>query len=409
MLAFPALCSAELETGGHLKTRYSVIGYPSDSVYVSSVGSESEDYGVFGRLNLDWREGSWAAELNYQLIWAQSDFYSEQGSGVDFFDAAPVQQDHTRAFDLSEILFDSSSTRTSHRIDRLALQYHNEHYVFKVGRQAISWGNGLAYAPMDFLNPFDPAAFDKEFKPGDDMLYMQRAFSSGNDIQLIYVVRRPQEGSVSDSVSTAALKYHGFLGAWEYDILMAQHYDESKLGLGFVRDVAGGIWRGDIVSTKTEQGNWDTSLVTSLSYSATVLNHNVNTSIEIFRNGFGVEGELSYRTLMLKYPDLLEKIERGELFSVGRNYLSASATIELAPLWLLSSNIFFNLDDDSSLWQIMSRHDLAENLMLTAAVNVPVGDRGSEFGGRAFGESGREELLYTSVDRTFDIQLAWYF
>ena len=36
-------------------------------------------------------------------------------------------------------------------------------------------------APMDLMNPFDPATIDTEYKAGDDMLYFQYLQDGGND------------------------------------------------------------------------------------------------------------------------------------------------------------------------------------------------------------------------------------
>ena len=63
----------------------------------------------------------------------------------------------------------------------------------KFGRQAITWGNGLFYAPMDLVNPFDPATIDTEYKAGDDMLYLQYLQDNGNDLQAAVVVRRDRK------------------------------------------------------------------------------------------------------------------------------------------------------------------------------------------------------------------------
>ena len=43
---------------------------------------------------------------------------------------------------------------------------------------------------MDVFNPFDPAAVDKEYKTGDDMLYGQYLLNNGNDMQGVAMVRR---------------------------------------------------------------------------------------------------------------------------------------------------------------------------------------------------------------------------
>ena len=51
--------------------------------------------------------------------------------------------------------------------------FATDHVVMRFGRQAITWGNGLVFNAMDIFNPFDPAAVDKEYKTGDDMIYGQ--------------------------------------------------------------------------------------------------------------------------------------------------------------------------------------------------------------------------------------------
>ena len=68
---------------------------------------------------------------------------------------------------------------------------------------------------------------------------------SGDDLQGSYVVRRdPVTGAVTTEQATAALKYHGFVGLTEYDVLTAWHYDEALLGLGGSRDVGGAVLQG---------------------------------------------------------------------------------------------------------------------------------------------------------------------
>ncbi len=90
--------------------------------------------------------------------------------------------------------------------------YTGDKAVARFGRQALTWGNGMIYTPMDILNPFDPAAVDKEYKLGDDMLYGQYARDNGDDLQGVVVFRRNLEtGDVDQDWSSFALKYHGFV------------------------------------------------------------------------------------------------------------------------------------------------------------------------------------------------------
>lgn len=363
---------------------------------------------ISGRLHLGWRQSNWRAETDYQISWVQSDFFSIQDSGLSSIGARMnVPDDSLRALDLSDRISTSADEIAVHRLDRLAISYHSDHYVFKLGRQAISWGNGVIYNPMDFFNPFDPAVIDKEYKPGDDMFYAQRAYESGDDLQFVYVARRNAFGDIDASLATAAIKYHVFVGEWEIDVLASQHYDDAQIALGAVRGVGGAIWRGDIVSAKLDS-RWHTSAVTSLSYSWVGFERNMSASFELFRNGFGVNAKTFSEASLSASPDLLARIHRGEVFTFGRDFFAANVMLEVSPLWMLNAVVFHSLGDQSSLWQLVSRHDLAENFLLTAAMSLPIGERGTEFGGIEVGAMTADDY-YASTSYTLDLQLAWYF
>ncbi len=96
---------------------------------------------------------------------------------------------------------------------------------------------------------------------------------------------------------------------------------------------------------------------------------------------------------------------RGELFTLGRHYVAASATIEMTPLFLLVPNAFVNLSDGSALLQLVTRTDLRQNLLLLAALSVPIGPDGTEFGGLETGMPNQ----YLSTGLGIFAQLAWYF
>ncbi|MBE9549486.1 MAG: hypothetical protein IMF09_08795 [Proteobacteria bacterium] len=99
------------------------------------------------------------------------------------------------------------------------------------------------------------------------MLYGQYLFNSGNDLQMVAVVRRnPHNGNVESERSSLAVKYHGFLGMNEYYLLLAEHYGGPLIGLGGIVNVGGAVWRGDLTWTDSGHSS-NLSLVTSLSWS----------------------------------------------------------------------------------------------------------------------------------------------
>jgi hypothetical protein len=245
---------------------------------------------------------------------------------------------------------------------------------------------------------------DKEYKTGDDMVYGQYLRQSGDDVQAVWVVRRDAEGEVTDDVDTVSAKYHGFIGDKEYDLLLAEHYDDFILGIGGITNLGGAIWRGDVMLTET-QTETVTSLVTNLSYSWVGGGHNINGILEYFFNGFGQsDGDYSPAALAAN-PDLVERYLRGELFTLGRHYIAASALIEVTPLWLLTPNVFFNLSDGSAMVQLFSTYDFQQNTRFLVSLGIPFGASGTEFGGIDSAIDG--EQLSTGLN--LFAQLAWYF
>ena len=391
--------------GGHAKYRFLLNTFPDDSLFLDYVDSPMIDHNGDLRLKFDWRKDKASLVADYQLIAQHGDSFTLANNlpgSVIVTD--PVPDDDHRLFDLTHVISENNNSALSHRLDRLYVEYAGANAVGRFGRQAISWGNGLVYTPMDFINPFDPSAIDTEYKTGDDMLYGQYLQQSGNDLQAVWVFRRDINGDVTSDVDTIAAKYHGFAGSREYDLLLAQHYDDRIFGIGGITDVGGAIWRGDITLTDTQSDNVF-SLVTSLSYSWIGWDHNFSGVLEYFYNGFGQENGDYSPAALASNPDLVERIIRGELFTLGRHYVVASAMVEMTPLWLLTPNVFINASDGSFLAQLVSSYDLKQDWQLLAAISLPVGAAGTEYGGIDSDVAGKQ----LSTELNLFAQLAWYF
>ena len=399
--------SNKTEFGGHTKFSLTSQAYPDQSLFRDLVGSSTLDATGDLRLNLKRNVGRWSFDAAYQLLALNGDSV-ELGralpDGTDiFFPGLP--DDSRRLFDLTDVMRDSGKTIVLHRLDRLTLGYTSEKAVVRFGRQALSWGNGLFYAPMDLVNPFDPAAVDTEYKGGDDMLYVQYLRDSGDDVQGAYVARRDLvSGDVEADESTAAVKYHGFLGEAEFDLLLAQNYGDTVVGLGMSKSVGGAILRGDVVVTDSDLDTY-VRLVTNLTYSWNWFDRNMSGAVEYFFNGFGQRSGRYDSASLANNPDLVNRITRGELFSIGRHYVAASVMIEMTPLWGLTPTVLVNVSDPSGLFQLVTNYSVSDDMAFLASINVPLGPKGSEFGGI---ESGLPDR-YLSGGAGLFAQIAWYF
>ena len=275
-----ALADTPQFTGGHLKYRLRLNTFPEESIFHDLVGTPAVDQDTGLRLKFDWSGGGFSLLADYQVIGQRGDSVKLAGTSLgSLAPAYSIVSDQYRLMDLTDVVSEDVNSVLVQRLDRLSLGWTTDRAVARLGRQAISWGNGLIYTPMDFFNPFDPAAVDTEYKSGDDMAYMQYLRDNGDDLQAVWVLRRDAEGEVSSEVDSLAAKYHGFAGSGEYDLLLSEHYDDMVFALGGLTDAGGALLRGDVVLTDTQSGTI-TSFVTNLSYSWVSGGRNVSGILE---------------------------------------------------------------------------------------------------------------------------------
>jgi hypothetical protein len=350
--------------GGHTKLRLVGQSFPDDSLYHDLVGSTSLDAAGELRLNFSTKRDQWSVFADYQLLALHSEFLP-----------LGLPSDERRLFDLTRVSNESDDNAVAHRLDRFWVGYTGDKTVVRFGRQALSWGNGLFFSPMDLVNPFDPTTIDTEYKTGDDMLYLQYLRDSGDDWQAAVVARRdPLSGDVDSDQSTIALKYHGFAGEHEYDVLFAESYGDTIIAFGGARGVGGAIWRGDIVITDSS-ADTVVEVVTNLNYSWVWRDKNVSGGLEYYYDG------------------------------IDSSYVAASLMVEMSPLWMVTPTLISTASDQSALLQLVTQYSLSDNMTFLGSVNIPLGANGTEFGGPESGLPNR----YLSFDLAVFAQLAWYF
>ena len=404
------LCSADetqVDFGGHTKTRLIAQAFPDNSIVHNLTGAASYDVEADLRLNLDFGKGPWSFNASYQLfaLYGERVEYMRglQQSPNFFLNRFP--EDERRLSDLTGVISDDNKFAALHRLDRFWLGYANDKTVLRFGRQAISWGNGLFFSPMDIVNPFDPTAIDTEYKAGDDILYAQFLRDSGDDVQAAIVFRRnPITGDIESDESTVSIKYHGVSRDAEYDILAAINHDDTTIGIGGNKSIGGAVIRSDVVVTNTGFGT-TVQFVTNLSYSWTWGGRNISGAAEYYFNGFGQkDGSYDIQNLANNLG-LLDRLSQGELYSIGRHYLAGSLIIEMTPLWLLTPNVFLNVEDGSALFQLVTQNNLKEDVAFLGSLNIPIGPKGTEYGGIKSASNNQ----YISNDLSVFAQFAWYF
>lgn len=372
------LLADDWQYSGHVKYQAAINIYDATSIFGSGGNVAALDQDANLRLKAEKRNGSWDYKVHYEIGVLYGNTLEASRTLTLPFGRYGLPNDDNRLFNLTGTIYDEGRAAAVHRIDRASVGYAKNYFVFRAGRDAISWGNGLLFQPMDIFNPFSPIAVDREYKSGDDLLYLQWLFEGGNDLQLIAVPRRNSGGAVELASSSLATKYRAHFGNTDTDILLARHYDESLVGMGAASDWGGAVVRGDVTANTSNNGTV-ISGIANISYSWSWAEHNVSGFAEYYRNGFGV-ADGDYSTVPTNTA-LVTRLNRGELFNVGRDYLVGGVTVELTPRWQLSPTLIWNLNDGSALWQFGASFDWKQNATILLGGIVPSGPQGTEFGG----------------------------
>jgi hypothetical protein len=405
---YPSLAVADWKFGGHVKYQYTYTDYRADDLSAVLGADPAQDQGLDVRLKADGGSGPWDATAHYEFLAAQGDSLAARRRAAAL--GLPVNgsvtglpDDRRRLFDLTTTVTERERIAAVQRLDRLAVGYSTGTRSIRFGRQALSWGNGLVFQPLDFINPFAPTAIDKEYKTGDDMLFAQSLLASGGDVQAIAVPRRsPTTHDVASSESTYAVKLRTRARDFDVNIIAARHFGEDLAGFELARSIGGAVWRFDARydDIKSTGGVW--SFVTNVDYSWTWDGKNYYGYAEYFRSGVGERDRARYAT---PNAALAARIERGELFTLARDYTALGLQIELHPLFNVVNNLIWNLDDGSTFLQVRGIYDWRQNVQLIAGVNIGFGDRGDEYGGIAVAGTN----AFVASGRSIYSRAAYYF
>ncbi len=319
-----------------------------------------------------------------------------------------VNPRRTSLLRLSDTIRDRDRQWIEQRIDRLLLGYSGAHLVLRIGRQALTWGNGLVFHPMDLFNPFSPNATYTAYKPGTDMLYGQWLFDSGADVQAVVVPRRnPVTSRVETDQSSAGIKWHGFVGPSQsigIDLLLARDYRSDVLGLAASGALGGASWSAELLPTRLVDGRVRTSALANAQYAWQWGRRSVSGYVEYLHNGFGVDTR--NHSLATLPTELRDRLARGTVFTVSTDYLALGANVQWTPLLVLKPSVIGNLRDGSALLLGQAVYSLSQNTSLTAGLQWPLGPRGTEYGGlpTVTGAS-----VYTVPERRVYARFSWYF
>jgi len=268
--------------------------------------------------------------------------------------------------DLSWVATDADLTLRG-RVDRLSARYTAGPLTLTAGRQPVSFGAGMAFTPLDLVNPFTPAVIDQEYKPGVDAVRVD-AYQGMSQLTVVaaYAGDLDLDGTVLAAYgqTTAGVTDLGlFLGSIQGDLVAGTSVVSSIGAIGvhsdlavtvptddttdpFFRGVVGSLWRPAADTTLT--------------------------------------GELYLQTLGAADPaDYLDtaqdpRFARGELWLFGRAYAALTASQQITPLIAGSAALITNIEDGSAFVAPSLSWNASDNTVVAAGGFVGLGKRPTE-------------------------------
>ena len=354
-----------------------------------------------GSLRLMWDKGfgDFRVEIHSNTAFAQGDFLGYATAIAPFY---PTPLPAT-LFDLTRTWSVNGSTLATNTIDRLNVTYSAPHFVLKLGRQAITWGTGLAFHPGDIVAPFAPNATDTAYKPGADMVYSQILFDSGADIQAVWVPRGTTLGGAIDfSSSTFALRGQTALGSLEAALMLARDRGDPAVGLSLSGALGGASWNAE-VTTYDISGSLVPSWTLNIMNFATLAGRNISYYGEFYHNGFGAEASTPLDSLP---ASLTKRMAAGQVFLPGRDFLALGGTMAIDPDLSLGASAIVNVNDRSALAGLSINYTLGDNTNLVFNYFQPFGAEGTEFDGR---ETSSGSGIFSAAPRAASLQLVHFF
>lgn len=277
-------------------------GYVKDLHSVSFTGSDSmiQDNFIHNRLNFRLQPSN---NLSFGLELRNRFFYGEAKKNNPFY--TQILDNDQGLVDLSFNLYEDKAVLFLTAIDRLWLNYSDEKWNIRMGRQRINWGLNMVWNPNDLFNVFNFSDFDYEERPGADAIRIERYLKGGmNSMEFTYSPSRFSADHV------AAFKYRMNVKGYDLQFLGGLYHRDIALGLGWAGNIKTGGFKGELsyfhdsrklnaIGQFASSITYDISFKSS-SYLALSMLHNSAGSDSLFstNNSLFIGSQLSPKNLM---------------------------------------------------------------------------------------------------------------
>jgi len=258
--------------------------------------------------------------LNFK--WYPNDhfnFYFEVRNRIFSGDMVSSIPDYERQVDSNNDYFDmsvqksfGSSVLFQSMIDRAYVEWYNEKWEARLGRQRINWGINLVWNPNDLFNTYSYFDFDYEERPGSDALRIKRYTGFASSMEAA--------ASWNDDFDQTVISGMWKLNRWGYDFqfLGGKAREDVALGFGWAGNVKNAGFKGEVtwLSPYVDNGDkrvllaslsLDYSFENSLYLNGSFLFNSDGSDDQFLGAAVGVPRQLTVRSLSpFKYSTFLQ-------------------------------------------------------------------------------------------------------
>ena len=330
---------------------------------------------VDGRLKLDWTLSDAISIEAHHVITAGTPQYQTQlqielaQMGVEMEGAATTMMTGVglqapEAVELSWRMEDADLFLQG-RTDRLFAQATVGQSTIRLGRQAISFGHGMVFNPMDLVQPFSIATIDNEYKAGIDALRVERYFGMTGQITGVVAYA----GSWDVDGLTAVLNANGTFGWTDISLFGGMVRSDRVIGTGVASSIGAVGLHSDVTLTVPDSDEEDSFVrLTTGAFWRPFDTSSV--TMEYYYQSLGVDSAEEYLDFAQS-----ARYARGELWVMGQHYLSLAWAQEITALSSGNIALIGNVVDASMLVSPSLSISVSDDVQLVAGGFVGVGDR----------------------------------
>ena len=297
----------------------------------------------------------------------------------------------SRFMDLETAHETGDKTSIAQGLDRCWARYEPDgNMQWTVGRQAVSWGTGMIWSPVDVFAAFSPTEIDREEKPGVDVARLVWSLPGGGSVDLVAEpldLEQPWHVNAEDSSYAGRAGFH--LGEVDGHLYAGTIQSDRMLGVDFAGYAGDAGVHGELMHTwvdeKSERDYTRAMLGADYGFAAP---WNPYLLIEYFYNGLGEVDADDYAE-RITAASVERVFARGTAYNIGRDYLGATLRIQPSALVTLSATTIGNLHDASLRQLAAVDWSVRQNVDLIAGLDLGLGNTPGEFTGQSDPTSGK--------------------